>query len=922
MRNLTGPWSLCTIALAVLAGQAGAGERMPAQEAAQLLKADIPLVRLYEAGSRITRVYGQPLAFGLAPEDSAEQFLLSYAEVFGVTPDQLELAGFPGGDYLVQPLMFEQDTGDYKFFLLRYIEQQDGVPVFRSDLRLLVRNQPDFPLVLAASSLRDLGDFTVDQGTLRSDFNPAQHIAKDFDTFTEPETVIWAGAEDEVVEPRLAYTFVAQKGTPQDDVYEKWLYVVDAATGEILFRENRIIFTDITGSVSGMATTIPKSAPCNPEVLTPMPWATVQVVGGATAWADENGDFVVASGGSGEVTVESLMSGRYFFVDNVAGDEETLPMQVTPPGPADFTHNADNSDELVRAQVNGYLQANVVRDFVLTHSPSYPVIASQINFPVYVNRVDGYCPGNAWYDYSSINFCRAASGYPNTAWSSVIHHEYGHHLVDCGGSGQDQYGEGMADCMSMLIADDPILGYGFYGDCDTGLRNADNDYQYPCSGEAHDCGQLLSGCVWSTRNELLVTFPDDYLDIISNLTVNSVPLHSGSTITPQITIDFLTLDDTDGDIYNGTPHAAEICAGFGAHNMDCPEITFDPIGFEYPEGRPDMVAPGQQTAFPVHVVPLTGTPVASTGQLHYRLDEGDWVAEAMTETAPNEYEAVLPAASCDSSFRWYVSAEAAGEGTFTHPSGAPDVAFYVPVATGTAVLFEDDFETDQGWAVEAGADTGDWERADPEGVDNYGEITQPEDDHTPTGTLCYVTGPLAGSGAGSYDVDGGPSRLTSPVLDLSNGGGTVSYWRWFHISTQWDDELVVEVSNDDGANWVIVETVADRQTWTYVEWSVGDYVTPTAQMRVRFTVDDSPNNSLLEALIDDFGVTALVCDEVECPGDLDGDGYRDLSDLAQLLSNYGMSGGASYEDGDLDADGDVDLSDLATLLGVYGVPCP
>ena len=54
------------------------------------------------------------------------------------------------------------------------------------------------------------------------------------------------------------------------------------------------------------------------------------------------------------------------------------------------------------------------------------------------------------------------------------------------------------------------------------------------------------------------------------------------------------------------------------------------------------------------------------------------------------------------------------------------------------------------------------------------------------------------------------------------------------------------------------------------------------------------------------------------PGDLDGDGDVDLSDLAQLLSNYGITGGATYQQGDLDGDGDVDLSDLAALLANYG----
>jgi hypothetical protein len=59
-----------------------------------------------------------------------------------------------------------------------------------------------------------------------------------------------------------------------------------------------------------------------------------------------------------------------------------------------------------------------------------------------------------------------------------------------------------------------------------------------------------------------------------------------------------------------------------------------------------------------------------------------------------------------------------------------------------------------------------------------------------------------------------------------------------------------------------------------------------------------------------------------CPGDLDHDLDVDLSDLAQLLSNYGETSGMTYEDGDLDEDADVDLADLAALLAEYGTICP
>jgi hypothetical protein len=54
-----------------------------------------------------------------------------------------------------------------------------------------------------------------------------------------------------------------------------------------------------------------------------------------------------------------------------------------------------------------------------------------------------------------------------------------------------------------------------------------------------------------------------------------------------------------------------------------------------------------------------------------------------------------------------------------------------------------------------------------------------------------------------------------------------------------------------------------------------------------------------------------------CPGDLNGDGLRDLQDLGILLASYEVDDG-----GDIDGDGDTDLGDLGNLLAVYDVPCP
>ncbi|MCK4873501.1 MAG: hypothetical protein KAS72_12315 [Phycisphaerales bacterium] len=52
-----------------------------------------------------------------------------------------------------------------------------------------------------------------------------------------------------------------------------------------------------------------------------------------------------------------------------------------------------------------------------------------------------------------------------------------------------------------------------------------------------------------------------------------------------------------------------------------------------------------------------------------------------------------------------------------------------------------------------------------------------------------------------------------------------------------------------------------------------------------------------------------------CPGDLDGDGDTDQSDLGILLAAYGINA-----DGDLDGNGVTDQSDLGILLADYGCP--
>ncbi len=60
----------------------------------------------------------------------------------------------------------------------------------------------------------------------------------------------------------------------------------------------------------------------------------------------------------------------------------------------------------------------------------------------------------------------------------------------------------------------------------------------------------------------------------------------------------------------------------------------------------------------------------------------------------------------------------------------------------------------------------------------------------------------------------------------------------------------------------------------------------------------------------------------DCEGDLNADGVVDLNDLSILLTHYGQTAGALYDDGDFSGDGKVDLTDLSVLLQNYGTSCP
>lgn len=849
----------------------------------QQLQDAVPGVRYFKAGETVRAVYGTRLSSGRSPLQSAENYLARWEQLFAENVGELTPVVNSGGQVL-QAVMPDPQTGAPRFHTFRFQQSYAGLPLFRKGVGFLTRNEPGHPLVLSGFDLVELQgvELEVPSGAAFVSPEAEARVLEFLDSEAEPgplqqmlleyseeEYVLWAGASGESSTPRLAVAFIGTRGSVQTHpFYERFRFVAAADTGEVLLAESLIHnvtmpFTDVNGTVQGEGTDGIRSADCDPESTFSLPWAEVAILGGNSSFADASGAFTIPHGGTAAVTVRSFLGGQFFDVfDQAAGNSiPQIDLLVTPPGPASFLHNPAIT-EFPTSNVNVYLGANLIRDWVLSYEPSFPVIDTQTNFTCNTN-IASTC--NAFYDGVSINFYRSGGGCPNTGMSDVIYHEYGHHLINVTGNGQGQLGEGTGDSVAVLIQDDPILAAGWnVGVCNAGLRTANNSHQYPCTGAIHDCGNLISGCVWDTRNALIVTEPANYRDInaalfLGMLIVRGQQLPGDGTIDPFITILYLTLDDDDANIGNGTPHYNEIAAGFGAHGMDAPPLDF--LQFDYPSGRPALVDPTGAVEFTVAVSSLIEDPVDGTGVLHVDRGSG-FEMFPMNEISPSVYEAEFPPTTCGTEIRYYVSAETNTARIETNPKSAPASVYVALSGSSVTTTFLDDFETNTGWSVSGTATDGQWQRGTPAGGGVRGD---PAADGDGSGQ-CYVTDNVPGNS----DVDGGNTVLTSPILDASGAGEqVVSYYRWFSNdfgNAPFEDPFLVEISNNGGSTWTVLEIVGPTGPevsggWFQKSFLVSDFVAPTSQMRLRFTAEDEINGSVVEAGVDGVRIESVECDD-------------------------------------------------------------
>ncbi len=178
----------------------------------------------------------------------------------------------------------------------------------------------------------------------------------------------------------------------------------------------------------------------------------------------------------------------------------------------------------------------------------------------------------------------------------------------------------------------------------------------------------------------------------------------------------------------------------------------------------------------------------------------------------------------------------------------------------TTTVWSDTFETATGWTVNPnGTDTatsGAWERGDPEATTSSGTK---QVGTTVSGTNDLVTGRLAGSSAGAYDLDGGVSSIRSPAVTLPGSGALKVSLSWYLAhgnNASSADYFRVSIVHNGGTTQLFQQTAGatDRDgAWATGTWDISAYAGQS--VRILITAADASGASLVEAGVDDVKIT-------------------------------------------------------------------
>lgn len=929
MMNTFGLLALVAVAGTVMPANTPAyGADVVAVSADDMVR-QFPGLQTYQWDGKTQMIFGKPMLNAATAEAVASQWISRYATAFGAGALDLELVS-------------QYDIEDGGKTVFTYSQRLDGIPVEFGMVKVITLNTQQGSTVVSASakvaSMPEGGLGLVKMtGEQAVSSVRAMREYRTMPLWGEPEMVVYQGEGDFAnwIRPTIVWKFTGEM--PVGTMARKFTFMVDADSGQLIHARNEILHINVTGQVRVRATpsnpgNVAADHAGNPPVERGFPNIRVRINGSNanSVYTDANGNFNIPWAGSTPVTIDaSVADGQWGRVveQNVGQALMTASTTATPGTPATLLLNPAPGSQFTNAQVNALIHQNSTRNLFKTYAPTFTALDTQLTINT---GVTGTC--NAFYNGTSTNYYNVGGTCNNTAFSSVVAHEYGHHIVNRLGLAQGGFGEGFGDTMSILQYDDFVVGRYFQTNGGAVRTPDTSNRQYPCTGCAvHTSGLVLGGLVCEVRRNLGNKYgSSNGLEAARALhmkwALTTLGGEGEDSASPRTLNEYLIANDNDGDLGNGTPDSCEITNAFGQHGITSSTSgVSDSVVISVTSQTPSSISPRGGLYITATATGICRLPVPDSMVVRFRNGTGAFGLRAMTQISPNSYAVTISAADCNSgALQYYLvvgttTSTGGAAANVTFPAAGAASPITIPIAT-SVVTNSDSFESNTGWTVGPNTATaGVWVRADP-----VGTAAQPENDVSNPGTICWVTGNGAAGGAlGAADIDGGATLLTSPTYNFAAANDVeVSYWRWYSNGAGADpfnDTFRVDVSTNNGTTWTRAETIGPGSAsdpnvlpqWRLASWRLSSLgLTPTSQIRVRFTAEDAGTGSLVEAAVDEFTIRGVTCTDATCPADFNQDGGIDGTDVEAFFSAWELG----LPTADVNDDGGIDGNDVETFF--------
>ncbi len=581
--------SMAFVPLIDPASRGGAFDSEPASKTVLPVRYWVDFIRKYGSGWRIVwdehmgtprAIHGSSLE--IMPGGITDGVFLS-GRLMSLVDENRDLFGITSA--ALRPVSSERRG---RFWHADFRQVVDSVPVYGS--RLQFRLSSDGRLVaISCRIFTEIGPVsspTVSATTAEARARAVTFFVEGRDRMGESRLVVYP----RLVSGETHYHLSWMVDLNTQDPPGHWFTIVDALTGDVIDRWNQIYYEEaspdsIYGRVRGYI--LPGTPTDTPE-LEPFEALLVELLSGGTDITDFAGSFLIESEGmvSDSILVELL--GSYADVNSDSTDDASLRLEAVPSVSNPVLWDETNAPTSER---NGFYHAVRVHEYVTDLDPSFTRM--DYRMPV---RVDMNQTCNAFWDGYGMNFFRAGGGCVNTAnIADVIYHEYGHGVTDYQYRPNPQPSgamhEGFSDYLGATITDQSLIGRGFTGP-GTWIRNTENNRVWPapeCGGSPHCIGESIAGSLWDMRQNLVASMGHEAGVALAD-SLFHYSRYGYSQTFPDYYMDLLLMDDDDGDLSNGIPHADEICDAFDNHGLSCVLTPNAPMVYDVGNGSDLNVA--------------------------------------------------------------------------------------------------------------------------------------------------------------------------------------------------------------------------------------------------------------------------------------------------------------------------------------------